>query len=76
MQTILIIPYYTTLNPPGTLRTTNPGAGYGFDISDGVYRIRLQGVFAAFADSQIDKLRMAVLKSDPADETLFMVEIL
>ena len=59
---------YTTLNPPGTLRTTNPGAGYGFDIaSDGVYRIRLQGVFAAFADSQIDKLRMAVLKSDPAD---------
>ena len=59
---------YTTLNPPGTLRTTNPGGGYGFDIaSDGVYRIRLQGTFAAFSDSQIDKLRMAVLKSDPAD---------
>ena len=59
---------YTTLNPPGALRTTNPGGGYGFDIaSDGVYRIRLQGTFAAFSDSQIDKLRMAVLKSDPAD---------
>ena len=27
----------------------------------------MQGTFAAFSDSQIDKLRMAVLKNDPAD---------
>ena len=59
---------YTTLNPPGTLISSGSGSGYGFDIaSDGVYRIRLQGTFAAFSDSQIDKLRMAVLKNDPAD---------
>ena len=63
---------YTSLNPPGALRTTNPGAGYGFEIaSDGVYRIRLQGVFAAYQNSQIDKLSMAVLKNDPANGIFF-----
>ena len=59
---------YTTLNPPGTLISSGSGSGYGFDIaSDGVYRIRLQGTFAAFSDPQIDKLSMAVLKNNPAD---------
>jgi hypothetical protein len=59
---------YTTLNPPGTLISSGSGSGFGFNIaSAGVYRIRLQGTFAAFSDSQIDKLSMAVLKNDPTD---------
>lgn len=64
---------YTTLNPPGALMQPGDGFGanYAFAVSsDGIYRVRLQGVFSCnhtLQSYQIKPLSMAVLKNQIAD---------